>query len=151
MRRVELYSRFERLASRPGILNIHGLKDSGINSCAVNYTFDTTKLDELRLEVHEIPTVEVNKGDYLIEDLHEGDQTELIFTFLGEPPFQLTYIRTIDIRKGKKTFRKLVEKETIKDIWQHELVVMASLEGTYEAIEIQDKYCRAVKKVDYIE
>ena len=65
----------------------------------MNYTFDTTKLDELRLEVHEIPTVEVNKGDYLIEDLHEGDQTELIFTFLGEPPFQLTYIRTIDIRK----------------------------------------------------
>lgn len=151
VRRAELYSRFERLASRPGVLNIHGLKDSGINSCAVNYTFDTTKLDELRLEVHEIPTVEVNKGDYLIEDLHEGDQTELIFTFLGEPPFQLTYIRTIDIRKGKKTFRKLVEKETIKDIWQHELVVMASLEGTYEAIEIQDKYCRAVKKVDYIE
>ena len=38
----------------------------------MNYTFDTTKLDELRLEVHEIPTVEVNKGDYLIEDLHEG-------------------------------------------------------------------------------
>ena len=28
VRRAELYSRFERLASRPGILNIHGLKDS---------------------------------------------------------------------------------------------------------------------------
>lgn len=64
------------------------------------------------------------------------------------PTYLYSYNR---YQKGKKTFRKLVEKETIKDIWQHELVVMASLEGTYEAIEIQDKYCRAVKKVDYIE
>ncbi|KAL6452649.1 hypothetical protein SBY92_001910 [Candida maltosa Xu316] len=151
LRNAESYNYFERLASRPGVLNIHGLQDSGINSCTVNYTFDAVKQEELRLQVHEIPTVEVNKGDYIIEDLHEGDQTELIFTFLGEPPFKLTYIRTVDIKKNKKTVRKLVEKETISDIWEHQLVVMASLEGTYEAIEIEDKYCRAIKKVDYIE
>lgn len=152
MRKTQLYNYFERLASRPGILNIHGLEDSGVNSCKVNYTFDPIKQEELRLQVHEIPTVEVNKGDYIIEDLHEGDQTELIFTFLGEPPFKLTYIRTIEIKKtGKKPVRKLVEKETISDIWNHELVVMASLEGTYEAIEIEDKYCRAIRKVDYID
>lgn len=90
------------MASRPGILNIHGLEDSGVNSCKVNYTFDPIKQEELRLQVHEIPTVEVNKGDYIIEDLHEGDQTELIFTFLGEPPFKLTYIRTIEIKKTGK-------------------------------------------------
>ncbi|RCK54783.1 hypothetical protein Cantr_03631 [Candida viswanathii] len=152
VRKAQLYNNFERLASRPGVLNIHGLQDSGANACRVNYTFDSAKQEELRLQVHEIPTVEVNKGDYIIEDLHEGDQTELIFTFLGEPPFKLTYIRTIDIKKsGKKPVRKLVEKETISNIWNHELVVMASLEGTYEAIEIEDKYCRAIRKVDYID
>ena len=70
----------------------------------MNYTFDTTKLDELRLEVHEIPTVEVNKGDYLIEDLHEGDQTELIFTFLWGatiPTYLYSYNR---YQKGEENF-----------------------------------------------
>ena len=74
----------------------------------------------------------------------------MIFTFLGSHHSNLLiFVQSISERE--ENFRKLVEKETIKDIWQHELVVMASLEGTYEAIEIQDKYCRAVKKVDYIE
>ncbi|CAI5756792.1 unnamed protein product [Candida verbasci] len=151
LRKAETKGLFTRLASRPGILNIQGLSDSGENSCLVNYTNDIMKSKELSLTVHDIPSVEVNKGDYIIEDLHEGDQTELIFSFIGIPPFKLTYIRTIDIRQGNKKIRKLLEKHTIEDIYDLEYVVLASLEGIYEAIEIQDKYCRATKSVNYIE
>ncbi|KAG7663432.1 POM152 [[Candida] subhashii] len=151
VRQTESFYRFERLSSKPGILEIQSLKDSGASECMVNFTSDEKKMTSLRLQVHELPTVEINKGDYIVEDLQEGDQTEIIFTFIGEPPFTLTYIRTIDIKQGKKTSRKLVEKHTLQDIWDYEVIVPASLEGTYEAIEIEDKYCRAIKKVDYLE
>ncbi|KAI5951754.1 POM152 [Candida jiufengensis] len=150
-RKAESYNHFERLASKPGILNINALKDSGENQCLVNFTKNSDKSKSLQLQVHNLPSVEINKGDYLIEDLHEGDQTELVFTFLGDPPFSLTYIRTIDIKQGHKKVRKLLEKETINNIWDFEYVVLASLEGTYEAIEVEDKYCRAVKTIDYVE
>ncbi|KAI3402391.2 POM152 [Candida oxycetoniae] len=150
-RKAEVNHRFERLASKPGVLHIKNLVDSGENQCMVDYTTSLDKFNSLSLEVHELPSVEVNKGDYIIEDLHEGDQTELIFTFVGEPPFQLTYIRTIEVKRGHKKVKKLLEKESVSDILEREYTVLASLEGTYEAIEVSDKYCRAVKTVSYIE
>lgn len=150
-RKAEVHHRFVRLASKPGILNIQALKDAGENSCMVNFTSDSQKFKELQLQVHELPSVEVNKGDYIVEDIHQGDHTELVFSFTGEPPFKLTYIRTIEIKRDQKKVRKLLEKETISDIWDRDFVVSASLEGTYEAIEVQDKFCRAVKSIHYIE
>lgn len=148
---AKVHQRFIRLASKPGILHIKRLVDSGENSCVVDLSANHEKFASLLLQVHDLPSVEVNKGDYIVEDLHEGDQTELIFTFQGEPPFLVTYIRTIDVKKGGKKLRKLLEKETVLNIEDFEHVVLASLEGTYEAIEVRDKYCRAVKNIHYIE
>lgn len=150
-RKADVHHQFIRLASKPGTLNIQALKDAGENSCLVNFTSDSQKFKELQLQVHELPSVEVNKGDYIVEDIHQGDHTELIFTFTGEPPFKLTYIRTIEVKRDQKKVRKLLEKETISDIWDRDFIVSASLEGTYEAIEVQDKFCRAVKSINYIE
>ncbi|KAI5964721.1 POM152 [Candida pseudojiufengensis] len=146
-RKAESYNIFKRLASKPGILNIKALKDSGGNQCLVNFTKNIEKSNSLQLQVHDLPSVEVNKGDYIVEDIHQGDQTELVFTFIGEPPFKLTYVRTIDVKEGHKKVRRVVEKETIKDIWDYQYIVLASLEGTYEAIEVEDKFCRAIKTI----
>ncbi|KAI5957493.1 POM152 [Candida theae] len=150
-RKAEVRHQFVRLASKPGILNIEALKDAGQSSCMVNFTSNDEKFQELQLQVHELPSVEVNKGDYIVEDIHQGEHTELIFTFTGEPPFKLTYIRTIEVKRDQKKVRQLLEKETVGNIWDKELVVSASLEGTYEAIEVQDKFCRAVKSINYVE
>lgn len=40
----------------------------------------------------------------------------------------------------------IVETETIENIMDHEYTVKVGLEGTYEAIEIRDKYCKAAKE-----
>ncbi|KAK6461068.1 hypothetical protein DFJ63DRAFT_215156 [Scheffersomyces coipomensis] len=141
---------FSRLASKPGILSIDSVQDSSATKCVANFT-GTAKGEDLKLIVHELPSVEVNKGDHIIEDLHEGDQTEIIFTFIGVPPFRLTYVRKVDteVSRGKKvtssdnTKQKVVEKHVLEDINDYEVIIKASLEGTYEAIEVQDAFCTA--------
>lgn len=131
--RASLESKFVRLAAKPGKLYIEGLQDSSANQCLVNFNEN----EKLTMEVHDLPSVEVQKGDFIIEDIHEGDQTELRFTFQGVPPFKVTYVRTMG--------EKVLEKHTIEDIWGYDHVVKASLAGTYEAIVVEDKYCRAKK------
>ncbi|KAK6197086.1 uncharacterized protein RJT21DRAFT_59019 [Scheffersomyces amazonensis] len=147
--KAESNHHFSRLASKPGILSIEAVQDSSASKCLANFTNMPEKSNELTLEVHRLPSVEVNKGDYIIEDLHEGDQTEIIFTFIGTPPFKLTYVRiseTDHTSKAKKSApgkRPVVEKHVIDDIQDYELIIKASLEGTYEAIEVQDAFCIA--------
>ncbi|KAK6454697.1 uncharacterized protein RJT20DRAFT_60531 [Scheffersomyces xylosifermentans] len=142
---------FQRLASRPGVLSIEAIQDSSASSCLVNVTSVAEKDNELRIHVHDLPSVEVNKGDYIVEDLHEGDQTEITFRFFGEPPFSLTYVRTTEAheKKNKKAGKsiEIVETHSIKDIWEFEHTVLASLEGTYEAIEVSDAHCTARRKL----
>ena len=149
--KADLAFNFQRLASKPGQLAIEALQDSSASRCLVNFTSSDTKMDSLKLKVHELPSVEVNKGDYIVEDIHEGDHTEITFTFEGVPPFKLTYTRTVDKQDGKKRRNKetkpTVEKHIIEDIWEYEHTVIASLEGTYEAIEVQDAFCRATKSI----
>lgn len=135
---------FQRLASKAGNLSITALLDSSANQCLVNFTSDISKLEELKLRIYDLPSVEINQGDYIVEDIHEGDQTEIVFSFEGVPPFTLTYIRTIEVKgKGNTVYDKVMEKKTIKDIWDYTYTVRASLEGTYEAIELSDAYCVA--------
>ncbi|RLV93667.1 Nucleoporin [Spathaspora sp. JA1] len=135
---TQSYFQFKRISNKPGTLSINSIQDS---QCKVELTGD--KFDKLQIQIHDLPTVEINQGDYIIEDLHQGDQTELIFTFIGTPPFEVTYIRTVT----ERTHRKVVETKTIKDVYGYELVVPASLEGTYEAVEVRDKYCRAAREI----
>lgn len=141
-RQASLEHHFRRLASEAGILSMTRLQDSSPNQCAVEFVGDEQKL--LELEVHEIPSVKVQKGDYIVEDIHEGEYTELRFSFQGEPPFSLTYIRTtVATRLGVPP--TVLETIEVDDIWEREYVVKASLEGTYEATRIADKYCVAVR------
>jgi nucleoporin POM152 len=43
--------------------------------------------------IHPIPTAQVSEGDSVVVDIREGDQTEIIFSFTGTPPFAFTYSR----------------------------------------------------------
>lgn len=144
--RATLDSRFIRLAAKPGKLYIEGLHDSSANQCLVNFSASDTKMLDLSLEVHNLPSVELQKGDYIIEDINQGDQTELRFTFQGTPPFKLTYVRTNEIGTGKN-LEKILERHTIEDIWDFEYIATVSLAGTYEAIIVEDKYCQAVRQL----
>lgn len=142
-RRATLDAYFRRLAAEAGILSMHRLQDSLANQCGVTFTGDHEK--RLELEVHEIPSVKVQKGDYIVEDIHEGEYTELRFSFQGEPPFSLTYIRTTVTSSRLGGPPTVLETIDVDDIWDREYVVKASLEGTYEATRIADKYCVAIR------
>lgn len=138
-------SQFVRLASEPGTISILSIGDS-TSQCVVDFTKPSMKkeFDRLSLLVHPIPSVTVSQGRYIVEDIHEGDQAEIIFSFEGTPPFSLTYVRTEEaegrIGKGRP---QIVETHKVTDIYSYEYRVATSLQGTYEAIEISDAFCFA--------
>lgn len=141
---------FQRLASSPGNLSITGLLDSSVSKCLVNFTPGTPKHEELKLRIHELPLVEVNEGNYIVENIHQGDQTEMVFTFEGVPPFTLTYIRTVDAGDAAKRnhHSRVVEENTIAGIWDYEYSVLVNQQGTYEAIAVSDAYCTAKRDLN---
>lgn len=148
-------SQFRRLAARAGTISVSGVEDS---SCLIQVDELTEKHETLKIPIHDLPSVEINHGDSVIQDIHEGDLTEMRFTFTGTPPFTVTYVRTLDANskakrsknsKIHKSPEKIVETKTVSDIHDYEYTVFVGLEGTYEAIEIQDKYCRAKKDFVY--
>ncbi|SJM82122.1 probable Nucleoporin POM152 [Zygosaccharomyces bailii] len=138
-------SQFVRIASEPGTISIVSLKDS-ISQCVVNFTHPAMKkeFEKLSLLVHPLPSVTVSRGKNLIEDIHEGDQAEIIFTFEGNPPFSLTYVRTEEAEGSEgRGIPQVVETHKVTDIYAYEYRVVTSLQGTYQAIEVSDAFCFA--------
>ncbi|AET40471.1 Pom152p Ecym_6073 [Eremothecium cymbalariae DBVPG len=140
----EQSTQFVRFASEPGTISINSIQDSS-SQCVVNFNKAGKKseFDRLSLVIHPIPSVIISKGDNVIEDIHEGDQAEVLFSFEGTPPFSLTYVRTeeVDGKKGRRP--QIVETHKVSDIYSYEYKVTTSLQGTYEAIEVSDAFCSA--------
>lgn len=151
VQKAELAHMFHRLASKPGELSILALLDSSVNQCLVNFTHEAEKFDNLKLKIYDLPSVEISQGDDIIRDIHEGDLTEITFSFTGVPPFNLTYVRTLESGDSKQRHKKknqkgkpaVIETKTVENIWEHEYTVAVGLEGTYEAIEVHDAFCVA--------
>lgn len=148
---------FRRLAAKPGIIQVTGIEDSSAGRCLIDIEPNSQKANDLELTIHDLPSVEINQGDSIIQDIHEGDLTEMKFTFTGTPPFTVTYVRTLDPSstakrsknsKYQKSREKITETTTVKDIWEYNYSVNVGLEGTYEAIEIRDAYCVAKKDIN---
>ncbi|EGV66003.1 hypothetical protein PSN45_003182 [Yamadazyma tenuis] len=156
--KAQTTNEFRRLAAKPGIIHVSSMEDSSAGKCMVNIEPSSQKYKDLEIVIHDLPSVEVNHGDYISQNIHEGDQTELKFSFTGTPPFSITYVRTLDPNvKAKRTknsklhkgVNKIIETQTINNIKDHEYTVMVGLEGTYEAIEVKDKYCMAKREFSY--
>lgn len=142
LKTTEKTSQFVRYASEPGKISIRTLQDSA-SECVVDFTQTGFQddLERLSLIIHPIPSVTVSQGKYTVEDIHEGDQVEVVFTFQGVPPFSLTYIRAEDSpMKGKQ---QVIETHKVSEIYEYEYRLVTSLQGTYEAIEISDAFCFA--------
>jgi nucleoporin POM152 len=72
-------------------------------------------------------------------DIHEGDETELRFEFSGVPPFTFTYTRSE--RVGTPPRLKPVEAHSVSNVDDLEYTILTSLEGEYQVIALEDKYC----------
>lgn len=126
-------SPFSRLAAVPGNLTLLTLSDSS-SSCQVKLSPNDIKY------IHEVPSVVVSEGTTIIQDIHEGDQAEIIFHLKGTPPFSFEYTRSECVGRHPQRC-KVVETNTVTDVQGYEYSIYTSMQGTYEAIAIKDRYC----------
>ncbi|CAK7567167.1 MAG: hypothetical protein SEPTF4163_005129 [Sporothrix epigloea] len=132
---------FRRVAESAGEFTITGISDKA-SECraAVNLT----------RTIHPLPSVRVSQGRTARVDIHEGGTVEMKFEFGGTPPFEFTYTRSTNARKGQRS----QVLETRHDVsYEMAKTVRVSQEGTYEVVAIKDKYCafstqRAADSID---
>ncbi|KAL4951339.1 hypothetical protein BDW69DRAFT_40859 [Aspergillus filifer] len=121
---------FRRIAEKPGVFTITAVSDGASGKCKAHKDIVKT--------IHQMPSVRISNGQVSIVDIHEGGEAELQFEFWGTPPFEFTYIRSTNARKGKKP-EVLDIKHDIS--YEHTKSIKTSDEGTYEVVAIKDKYC----------
>jgi nucleoporin POM152 len=120
---------FRRIAESPGVFSITTVSDKA-SECRAPVDIVKT--------IHPMPAVRISKGRNVQVDIHEGSEVEIQFEFWGTPPFEFTYTRSTNARKGAKS----QVLETRHDVsHEHSKTVWASQEGTYEVVAIKDKYC----------
>ncbi|KAI1735136.1 hypothetical protein F4680DRAFT_453228 [Xylaria scruposa] len=129
MRAKSQTTNFRRVAESPGEFTITSIRDRA-SECRA--TVDLTRT------IHPMPAVRISKGRVVQVDIHEGSEVEILFDFEGTPPFEFTYTRSTNAKKGQKS--QIIE--TRHEVSEgYSKVVMASLEGTYQVVAIRDKYC----------
>ncbi|RYC62186.1 hypothetical protein CHU98_g4028 [Xylaria longipes] len=129
MRAKSQTTNFRRVAESPGEFTITSIRDRA-SECRA--TVDLTRT------IHPMPAVRVSKGRVVQVDIHEGSEVEILFDFEGTPPFEFTYTRSTNAKKGQRS--QIIE--TRHEVSEgYSKVVMASLEGTYQVVAIKDKYC----------
>jgi nucleoporin POM152 len=72
-----------------------------------------------------------------------GEQAEIRFELIGEPPFTFTYQRTQLASNVKRDAKpKVLETHTVSGITTKDYSIYSAAEGTWTVTFIQDKYCR---------
>jgi nucleoporin POM152 len=120
---------FKRIAETPGDFTITQVSDKA-SECRASI--------DIKKTIHPLPSVRISQGKQSRVDIHEGNEVEILFEFWGTPPFEFTYTRSSNAKKGQKS----VILETRHDVSEeHSKIIRASQEGTYEVVAIKDKYC----------
>ncbi|KII93596.1 hypothetical protein PLICRDRAFT_49632 [Plicaturopsis crispa FD-325 SS-3] len=97
---------------------------------------------DLRFAVHALPAAKVGKGSRIEQDIHEGDQAEIVFTLIGEPPFTFTYQRSEPSVRKNGPPGKVLETHTVSGVTAKQYSIYSALEGTWTVTSISDRYCR---------
>ncbi|TGJ78565.1 hypothetical protein E0Z10_g10199 [Xylaria hypoxylon] len=129
MRAKSQTTNFRRIAESPGEFTITSIRDKA-SECRATVNLTRT--------IHAMPAVRVSKGRVVQVDIHEGSEVEILFDFEGTPPFEFTYTRSTNAKKGQKS-QVIETRHEVSEGYSK--VVMASLEGTYQVVAIRDKYC----------
>ncbi|KAF8956062.1 hypothetical protein BDZ97DRAFT_1925843 [Flammula alnicola] len=126
-------SPFSILQQQPGLFTV--------TSIAHQQKMCKAAVTDLRFNVHALPSAQVGHGKKIFQDIHEGDQAEIVFTLVGEPPFTFTYQRS-ELSPKKGGVGKVLETHTVSRIQSNEYSIFSALEGTWTVTSISDKYCR---------
>jgi nucleoporin POM152 len=125
-------TQFRRIADESGIFTIASISDSA-SECRAQTPIVKT--------IHPKPRGTLSKGRTSVVDIHEGGETELIFDFVGTPPFEFTYIRSENVR-GKEG--QVLETKT-EVTGESSYKMLVGTEGAYELVSLQDAYCLSSK------
>ncbi|KAI1277831.1 hypothetical protein F5Y07DRAFT_361788 [Xylaria sp. FL0933] len=129
MRAKSQTTNFRRVAESPGEFTITSIRDKASECRAIV---------NLTRTIHAMPAVRISKGRVVQVDIHEGSEVEILFDFEGTPPFEFTYTRSTNAKKGQKS-QVIETRHEVSESYSK--VIMASLEGTYQVVAIRDKYC----------
>jgi len=127
-------SPFSLLQQQPG--------EFTITSVAHQQKMCKAAVTDLRFTVHPLPAARVGHGERIYEDIHEGDQAEIVFTLLGEPPFTFTYQRAEPSPKKGVKAGKVLETHTVTGVLTKEYSIFSAMEGTWTVTSISDRHCR---------
>ncbi|GJJ13358.1 hypothetical protein Clacol_007610 [Clathrus columnatus] len=125
-------SPFRRVADRPGVFSVV--------SIAHEHDLCQNTVTGMDFRIHNIPSAKVSHGRKVIQDIREGEQAEINFELVGEPPFTFTYQR-FELSKGQKK-PKVLESHTVSGVTTKNYSIYSAAEGTWTVSFIQDKYCR---------
>ena len=120
---------FRRVAELPGDFTITTVADRA-SECRAPAALTKT--------IHPLPAVRISRGKNARADIHEGGEVDILFEFFGTPPFEFTYTRSTNARKGQRSHVLETRHDTSAE---HTKVVRASQEGTYEVVSIKDRFC----------
>jgi len=120
---------FRRVAEAPGGFAITSVSDKA-SECRAAASIEKT--------IHPLPSVRISKGRNARVDIHEGGEVEILFEFEGTPPFEFTWTRSTNERKGARS-QVLETRHDVSN--EYSKVVKTSQEGTYEVVAIKDRYC----------
>ncbi|KAF8514743.1 hypothetical protein JB92DRAFT_3082946 [Gautieria morchelliformis] len=128
-------SPFRRVADRAG--------EFSVVSIAHEQDMCQTTVSDLSFRIHNIPSAKVSHGKKLIQNIREGDQAEIRFELIGEPPFTFTYQRAelaSNVKRGNTP--KVLETHTVSGVNSKDYSIYSAAEGTWTVSFIQDRYCR---------
>lgn len=120
---------FKRIAEKPGNFTITAISDKAS---------DCRSKTEITRIIHEMPSVKISKGRQTKVDIHEGHKAEILFEFWGTPPFEFTYTRSTNVKKGQRA-EVLETRHEVSH--EYSMIIPSSLEGTYEVVAIKDNFC----------
>lgn len=79
-------------------------------------------------------------GSDIIEDIREGDETEINIDLTGSPPFSFTYTRQ-SLRFGTEGGVTEPEPTTVTNFMGQRFVIKTSQEGLFQVTAIYDRFC----------
>ena len=129
---------FRRLADHPGNFTITGISDDA-SKCRGSASITNV--------IHGMPSVKVSNGHNSQDrtDIHAGGEADIVFEFGGVPPFEFTFIRSENVKKGDRRDHGTVLETRTLTSQEKKLRIKASEEGTYEVVAIRDKFCSYAK------
>merc|ERR1711981_58031 len=94
-----------------------------------------SKVSGVEKVFHPKPRGAVSKGKDTRRDIHEGGEDELVFDFVGTPPFEFSYVRRAEGKRGQvlETKTERTEESSVRR--------KVSAEGEYELVSLRDAFC----------